>query len=852
MSLPDALLRPFAAQPPRRRLLWFALLVVAPAALLAGLWAQRRLDPEVRPITVSRAQALEIARQLALQNGVDTTGWNQHVSFEQNRLNRAYFDRRNRPAGAPKKGQPPDRAGSAGRPAEGVGHPQDPDGRPRGDRAPANDNRPADRRPPLLAPPSSVHVDLIRPGFQSSVSVDMGPTGFVTAYRVSGLETPEGAGPVADARKVAETELNEWLGDMSTTRLGEPEVSSTDESGSAGAHRFVWRVQPRRQQDLEFTFTFDVASGRLLFREVKPNFSEAFLEREARTHGAANQWGGIARLLLQLVLLAFACYRYTRRSMEREAPHIRALLIAVGLALFGFTILALDPYLALSRGPGGKFDAFFFYVQLCLAGLVYLLQGAVLGVSYAATEGDVRESWPGKLTSLDALLTGRLFSRNVGSSLAHGLVAGIWTFALARLALAFLAPQAAAADGPRYLELAFTRAPFLTWLLNLPIVALFNALFCLLLPLALFRRYLRRPAVVWLLVALSALLIGDLGSQGSLQSPAYWIHTAALALCALLPFYFSDFLGMVVALTISSFLSSALDLSAILPAWRESAPLGLGIAALLLVPFLAAAWRGRQLEEEEVRPEHAKNLLERLSLQAELNTARQAQLRLLPDKLPSLAGLTVAASCTPAREVTGDFYDFFPLTGGRLGLLVAEGGNDGLASALTIALAKGFLLYESCVPGDIEDTCTRLENTLGRYLRRDSGQTSLALAVLDPAAATLHLVRLGAFPKAFLVSAGGVTELLSGLARRESVTVPIQPGDSLFLCTDGLIRLWQAHHPIPLPELLRRHPEASAAALHDTILGRVRASAGAHFDDDLTAVVVRYDHSTAHSLEGAA
>src|SRR5206468_3186869 len=125
--------------------------------------------------------------------------------------------------------------------------------------------------------------------------------------------------------------------------------------------------------------------------------------------------------------------------------------------------------------------------------------------------------------------------------------------------------------------------------------------------------------------------------------------------------------------------------------WLE---MGVAVGVIGLGVLAVEAWavlRGREYREDEVRPVYAGNMVERQAMQAELAAAREAQLHLLPKSAPPIDGLTISASCIPARIVGGDFYDFYPLGDGRLGIFIAEGGNRGIGSALNIALAKGFL-----------------------------------------------------------------------------------------------------------------------------------------------------------------
>ena len=65
---------------------------------------------------------------------------------------------------------------------------------------------------------------------------------------------------------------------------------------------------------------------------------------------------------------------------------------------------------------------------------------------------------------------------------------------------------------------------------------------------------------------------------------------------------------------------------------------------------------------------------------------------LLPRRAAELPGLAITALCVPAREVGGDYYDFFPLSKDRLGVLIADVSGKGTSAALYMAELKGVVL----------------------------------------------------------------------------------------------------------------------------------------------------------------
>jgi hypothetical protein len=294
-------------------------------------------------------------------------------------------------------------------------------------------------------------------------------------------------------------------------------------------------------------------------------------------------------------------------------------------------------------------------------------------------------------------------------------------------------------------------------------------------------------------------------------------------------FFGMDLLAVIFGLGAFEVATSMARLMALSPSWLQ---LGAAVGAIGLCFLVVEAWaalRGREYREEEVRPVYAGHMAERQLMQAELAAAREAQLHLLPKSVPEIRGLFITAACVPARIVGGDFYDFYPLGDNRLGIFIAEGGNRGIGAALSIALAKGFLMHTVRRNLTPREVIQRLESTLGPLLEGAGAgaATHVAYAVIDTAAGIIRYARTGDYPRVVVGSTlsseqkfeipGSGTTLYEGHAN-------LRTGDTVLLFTDGIARRVRTTGPTAADGILKAL--AKKRREHE-------------LEDDLTAVVVR-------------
>lgn len=703
----------------------------------------------------------------------------------------------------------------------------------------------------LLLNPFAVAVTHVRSDGSQWFLTSLRPDGSIGGFRRKGafpLRHPASPGSQARYAAIAQAAVLEKAPRGLDLELGQPDLQQIEGSGDPSAARFQWRANLPQLEGIDADITVEVEDQTVTRLEFKPFYEDNPAGRAGLRAASIRQLGNVAKLALFALAALYGCYRYARRALEQEVPHRRALVIALVMLLFGITLVLIDPAYGITGVAPENFVGWsgwlFRIVFVCIVGV----QGILMALAYGAGEGEIREGYPGKLTSLDCLLVGRPLAANVGRSLMGGAAAGAWVLLgfNALLVALQLRPDISANS---LVRATFARGHWAILLLALALSGVLRSVLGLLLPMTFVRRQLGDRRFAYPALAATGMLLSGVPSNLGVGDPAYWLEAACATAALIGAFWAFDYLASIVAAAVFAFGSSLPELARFAQAWSRY-EIALYVVLGLTAAIAALIWRfGREYDESEVRPQYARNLVQRLAMRAELDAARQAQLRLLPDKAPSVRGLSIAASCTPASEVSGDYYDFFPLPGGLLGIAVAEGGNDGLASALTIALTKGFLMVQTGTGKSPREILDDLLQMLGHSLKRSSAHTGVLYAVLDPAARTIEVACTAEFPKAaVLCSDGSVTDVFG--------VKSMAPRDTLLFYTDGIPRMLAGSGESP-HDLLRRaagfHNVNSAQSMHDAILRvLVPVNSDGAPGDDLTAVVIHFEQDTGVALEHVA
>jgi serine phosphatase RsbU (regulator of sigma subunit) len=187
-------------------------------------------------------------------------------------------------------------------------------------------------------------------------------------------------------------------------------------------------------------------------------------------------------------------------------------------------------------------------------------------------------------------------------------------------------------------------------------------------------------------------------------------------------------------------------------------------------------------------------LVETEKLEHELELAREIQLRILPEEIPSLEGFDFGAMIVPARAVGGDFYDFIPLDDQRMGIVVGDVSDKSIPAAMYMSLSYGLIRAEAQRLTSPAETLRNV-NRLLLEVSTSSMFVTVLYGILNRITREFRFARAGHEYPIILDSHGRPLELArtSGLLmglfddlslEEESIFFP--PGGSALIYSDGI------------------------------------------------------------------
>jgi sigma-B regulation protein RsbU (phosphoserine phosphatase) len=244
-----------------------------------------------------------------------------------------------------------------------------------------------------------------------------------------------------------------------------------------------------------------------------------------------------------------------------------------------------------------------------------------------------------------------------------------------------------------------------------------------------------------------------------------------------------------------------------------------------------------------------------LALQHELDIARAIQMSMLPKKFPAFPDhkeFDIYAEMTPAKEVGGDFYDFFLIDQNHLGFAIGDVSGKGVPAALFMAVCKT-VLKTTALKGLPPEECLHQMNRILHLESVASMFVTVFYGILDLANGEVVYCNGGHLPPCKIGKDGTVIAIettgnlalgIMGNTVYKTKNIRLEPGDGLFLYTDGITEAMDADSLEYGEERLMnslQQPMKGAKNLTQSVITAVKTfSAGLAQSDDMTVLALYY------------
>ncbi|MDY0220458.1 MAG: SpoIIE family protein phosphatase [Desulfobacterium sp.] len=248
------------------------------------------------------------------------------------------------------------------------------------------------------------------------------------------------------------------------------------------------------------------------------------------------------------------------------------------------------------------------------------------------------------------------------------------------------------------------------------------------------------------------------------------------------------------------------------------------------------------------------SLRDRIRMLTTLRLATEVQKNMLPKAPPLCPGVDIAGGIVYCQEVGGDSFDYLPLPGKRLGIVVADAAGHGVGAALYMTTARAFMRFAT----EFYQEPGLLVDAVNRHLTRDTGDTgrfiTLFFLEIDPARRTLKWVRAGHEPAMLFNPETHDFTLLAGRGMALGVTADMQsqaydipgwnPGTILVIFSDGLKESRDKNNEMygikRIQQVIKEHRQSSAQTIKGLLIKEIKRFMNHEpVKDDVTIVIIK-------------
>jgi phosphoserine phosphatase RsbU/P len=245
-----------------------------------------------------------------------------------------------------------------------------------------------------------------------------------------------------------------------------------------------------------------------------------------------------------------------------------------------------------------------------------------------------------------------------------------------------------------------------------------------------------------------------------------------------------------------------------------------------------------------------------VSIQQDLNTAREIQQAILPKVFPPFPlqhNFDIYASMVAAKEVGGDFYDFFLIDPTRLGFVIGDVSGKGVPAAIFMAVSRT-LIRATGLKGVPTSECMRYVNNLLCNESVSSMFVTVFYGILNTTTGEVEYVNAGHNPP-YLLSSSGISkvDMTDGIVLGilddldfKSKKIEMKPGEKLFLYTDGVTEAFNAEETAYGEEKLENFLKQRLAVPIETIIKESFTDVNTFVDgalqsDDITLLTIAFN-----------
>src|SRR6184192_2936522 len=247
---------------------------------------------------------------------------------------------------------------------------------------------------------------------------------------------------------------------------------------------------------------------------------------------------------------------------------------------------------------------------------------------------------------------------------------------------------------------------------------------------------------------------------------------------------------------------------------------------------------------------------EKKRLDHDLEIARDIQRILLPEKSPAVPGFEIAGINIPARQVSGDYFDYIRVDEHRLGVAIADVSGKGVPASLIMAICRSVLRSQAPQNPSPADVLKAVNRQLYPDIKEDMF-ISMAYLVVDYSVGSITLARAGhdapllyrrAQQTVELIKPPGMVVGIDSGSVFDRITndfaIPLEEDDCLVLYTDGVTEALDAEGfefgADRMIQSVRASAAQGASAIITRLIDDVRNFVGSHpQNDDITVITIR-------------